>query len=170
MEKIKINQLMLDIADSEEKRSFGLMSRKKINPNSGMIFLWKDSKIRSFWMKNTYFNLDLFFLNSEGIIVEIYKNAKALDETYISSKNKVKYVIELKSGEHDFNVGELWEEIVKHIPESPPYYDKDDLTDRPLRFFISEIIREKIFELCQKEIPYSCTYSYYSIFFFVFLN
>ena len=57
---------------------------------------------------------------------------------------------------HDFNVGELWEEIVKHIPESPPYYDKDDLTDRPLRFFISEIIREKIFELCQKEIPYSC--------------
>ena len=57
---------------------------------------------------------------------------------------------------HDFNVGELWEEIVKNIPESPPYYDKDDLTDRPLRFFISEIIREKIFELCQKEIPYSC--------------
>ena len=106
MEKIKINQLMLGIADSEEKRSFGLMHRKKISPNSGMIFLWKDSKIRSFWMKNTYFNLDLFFLNSEGIIVEIYKNAKALDETYISSKNKVKYVIELKSGEHDFNVGD----------------------------------------------------------------
>jgi uncharacterized membrane protein (UPF0127 family) len=106
MEKIKINQLMLDIADSEEKRSFGLMSRKKINTNSGMIFLWKDSKIRSFWMKDTYFNLDLFFLNSEGIIVEIYKNAKALDETYISSKNKVKYVIELKSGEYDFNVGD----------------------------------------------------------------
>ena len=106
MEKIKINQLMLDIADSEEKRSFGLMNRKKINSNSGMIFLWKDSKIRSFWMKNTYFNLDLFFLNSEGIIVEIYKNAKALDEAYISSKNKVKYVIELKSGEYDFNVGD----------------------------------------------------------------
>ena len=106
MEKIEINQLMLDIADTEEKRSFGLMSRKKISPNSGMIFLWKDSKIRSFWMKNTYFNLDLFFLNREGIIVEIYKNAKALDETYISSKNKVKYVIELKSGEHDFNVGD----------------------------------------------------------------
>ena len=57
---------------------------------------------------------------------------------------------------HDFNVGELWDEIVNHIPESPPYYAKDDLTDRPLRFFISEIIREKIFELCQKEIPYSC--------------
>lgn len=57
---------------------------------------------------------------------------------------------------HDFNVDELWNEILKFIPESPPYYDKEDLTDRPLRFFISEIIREKIFELCQKEIPYSC--------------
>ncbi len=57
---------------------------------------------------------------------------------------------------HDFNIDNVWTEIVSHIPESPPYYDKEDLTDRPLRFFISEIIREKIFELCQKEIPYSC--------------
>lgn len=57
---------------------------------------------------------------------------------------------------HDFNIENVWTEIVSHIPESPPYYDKEDLTDRPLRFFISEIIREKIFELCQKEIPYSC--------------
>lgn len=57
---------------------------------------------------------------------------------------------------HDFNIENVWTEIISHIPESPPYYDKEDLTDRPLRFFISEIIREKIFELCQKEIPYSC--------------
>lgn len=57
---------------------------------------------------------------------------------------------------HDFNIENVWTDIISHIPESPPYYDKEDLTDRPLRFFISEIIREKIFELCQKEIPYSC--------------
>lgn len=57
---------------------------------------------------------------------------------------------------HDFSIESVWTEIISHIPESPPYYDKEDLTDRPLRFFISEIIREKIFELCQKEIPYSC--------------
>ena len=57
---------------------------------------------------------------------------------------------------HDFNIENVWTEIISYIPESPPYYDKEDLTDRPLRFFISEIIREKIFELCQKEIPYSC--------------
>jgi GTP-binding protein Era len=41
------------------------------------------------------------------------------------------------------------------LPEHPPYYDKEDLTDRSERFFVSEIIREKIFLNYQKEIPYS---------------
>ena len=42
------------------------------------------------------------------------------------------------------------------IPENPPYFDKEAISDRPMRFFVSEIIREKIFIHCQKEIPYSC--------------
>lgn len=57
---------------------------------------------------------------------------------------------------HNFNVKAVWEEILKLIPESPPYYDKDAITDRPMRFFISEMIREKIFIHCKKEIPYAC--------------
>ena len=57
---------------------------------------------------------------------------------------------------HGFNIDGVWEEIRANIPESPPYYDKDAMTDRPMRFFISEIIREKIFIHCQKEIPYAC--------------
>lgn len=57
---------------------------------------------------------------------------------------------------HDFNVDVVWNRIVELIPESPAYFDKDSLTDRPMRFFISEIIREKIFLNCQKEIPYAC--------------
>lgn len=56
---------------------------------------------------------------------------------------------------HKFNVEAVWEEILALIPESPPYYDKEEISDRPMRFFISEIIREKIFIHCQKEIPYS---------------
>lgn len=56
---------------------------------------------------------------------------------------------------HKFNIEAVWEEILSLIPESPPYYDKEELSDRPMRFFISEIIREKIFIHCQKEIPYS---------------
>jgi GTP-binding protein Era len=57
---------------------------------------------------------------------------------------------------HKFNLDILWERILSLIPENPPYYDKEELSDRPMRFFVSEIIREKIFNFCQKEIPYSC--------------
>ena len=53
-------ELSLDIADNKQKRSYGLMNRRDMKPNSGMLFIWKDSQIRNFWMKNTHFNLDLF--------------------------------------------------------------------------------------------------------------
>lgn len=56
---------------------------------------------------------------------------------------------------HNFNIDIVWERILTLIPENPPYYDKEELSDRPMRFFVSEIIREKIFNFCQKEIPYS---------------
>ena len=46
--------------------------------------------------------------------------------------------------------------ILELLPVSPPYFDKDDLSDRPVRFFVSEMIREKIFLHCEKEVPYSC--------------
>ena len=57
---------------------------------------------------------------------------------------------------HDFNIESVWNRIVELVPESPPYYDKEELSDRPMRFFVSEIIREKIFLHCEKEVPYSC--------------
>ena len=57
---------------------------------------------------------------------------------------------------HNFNVDQVVLEIKALLPESPPFYDKDALTDRPEKFFISEIIREKILLNYKKEIPYSC--------------
>ena len=56
---------------------------------------------------------------------------------------------------HAFNVGGLFDRIVALLPEGEAYYDRDTLTDRPMRFFASEIIREKIFLNYEKEIPYS---------------
>lgn len=50
----------------------------------------------------------------------------------------------------------LMRDILESLPEGPPYYPKDQLTDRPERFFISEIIRAHILELYRDEIPYSC--------------
>ena len=54
-----------------------------------------------------------------------------------------------------FNLKEIIAKIVDKLPESPPYYDKDAITDKSERFFIEEIIREKILKHYKKEIPYS---------------
>ncbi len=56
---------------------------------------------------------------------------------------------------HKFNIDNLFKLILELIPESPPYYPKDELTDKTMRFFVSEIIREKIFLNYQQEVPYS---------------
>ncbi len=58
--------------------------------------------------------------------------------------------------EQRLGIDKLLNLITSLLPESPPYYDKEDLTNRPLRFFIAEIVREKIFFNYEKEIPYSC--------------
>jgi len=53
-------------------------------------------------------------------------------------------------------VPELFEDILALLPEHPAYFPKDEMTDKPERFFVGEIIREKIFQNYSKEIPYSC--------------
>lgn len=54
-----------------------------------------------------------------------------------------------------FNVKQVFERILELLPLAPPYFPKDQLTDKPERFFVNEIIREKILEHYKKEIPYS---------------
>ncbi|WP_100338788.1 GTPase Era [Hymenobacter chitinivorans] len=55
-----------------------------------------------------------------------------------------------------FGTGELLDLVLGYLPEHPAYYPKDELTDKPERFFAAEMIREKIFKLYKKEVPYSC--------------
>ncbi len=59
------------------------------------------------------------------------------------------------SAKNKFGVDMLLKRIQELLPDSPPYFDKDQLTDKPARFFVSEIIREKILLYYDKEIPYS---------------
>jgi GTP-binding protein Era len=56
---------------------------------------------------------------------------------------------------HQVGTEPLMHLVLEHLPEGPPYYPKDQLTDRPERFFVAEIIREQILELYHQEIPYS---------------
>lgn len=60
------------------------------------------------------------------------------------------------SAKLDFNLEAIMSNIVRLLPEAPPYFPKDQLTDKPMRFFAAEIIREKIFLNYEKEVPY-CT-------------
>ncbi len=57
---------------------------------------------------------------------------------------------------HGFHTDFVVNKLVELLPEGEPFYDKDTLTDKPMRFFVSEIIREKILTNYKKEIPYAC--------------
>jgi GTP-binding protein Era len=59
------------------------------------------------------------------------------------------------SAQHNANIQHVFEQILTKLPECPPYFPKDELTDKSMRFFITEIIREKILLNYQQEIPYS---------------
>jgi GTP-binding protein Era len=101
-------------------------------------------------------------INESGIPVLLVINkidlAKEgqLDEVtaYWTSRIKSETVIPISALEK-FNTERILQEIVARLPVHPPFYDKEELTDRPERFFASEIIREKIFNNYKKEIPYS---------------
>ena len=56
---------------------------------------------------------------------------------------------------NNFGVDMLQKRVLELLPQSPPYFEKDALTDKPARFFVNEIIREKALEIYQKEVPYS---------------
>ncbi|MDR2972193.1 MAG: GTPase Era [Bacteroidales bacterium] len=94
------------------------------------------------------------------ILLVINKTDKAKEEVISTTKTdwqnllpKAETIeISALTGNH---VNLLLEKIITLLPESPPFFPKDELTDRPVRFFISEIIREKILMLYKKEIPYS---------------
>ena len=85
-------------------------------------------------------------LSKEGQLEEV--------TAYWTERVKADAVIPISALEN-FNTQRILQEILDRLPFHPPYYDKDELTDRPERFFASEIIREKIFHNYKKEIPYA---------------
>lgn len=83
-------------------------------------------------------------------------NQEQLEEQVTFWKNKVPNAeIYPISALQNFNVPEVFQRIIALLPESPAYYPKDQLTDKPERFFVNEIIREKILLNYSKEIPYA---------------
>ncbi|TNE80867.1 MAG: GTPase Era [Bacteroidetes bacterium] len=88
--------------------------------------------------------------------IDTLTQEEVLDKVaFWKEQNLAEHIIPL-SALNKFNVGALKALLVDLLPDSPPFYDKDQFTDKSERFFASEIIREKIFLRYKKEIPYSC--------------
>ena len=98
---------------------------------------------------------------TEGLLVEyalaMREDGRSLDETEAQIRATLPdaEIIPISARE-GFNIAGLFDRILALLPEGEPFYPKDTLTDKTLRFFASEIIREKILRNYDKEIPYSC--------------
>ena len=88
----------VEVAKTIEERRIGLMYRKKLFNNEGMLFIFPREKIIQLWMKNTYIPLDVIFISENKVIVDIKKNMEKLSETIVKSKVKSRYVLEFNAG------------------------------------------------------------------------
>jgi uncharacterized membrane protein (UPF0127 family) len=88
----------IEIADNDYEIQTGLMYRKSMKNNQGMLFVFDDVRERSFYMKNTQFSLDLIFISDTKTIVSFQKNAKPFDESSLPSYAPAKYVLEVNAG------------------------------------------------------------------------
>lgn len=89
----------IEIARTPEQLERGLMYRKELPSNKGMLFVFTEEREASFWMENTLVPLDMLFIKADGTIAHIHEMAKPLDRTPIPSVEKVKAVLEILGGE-----------------------------------------------------------------------
>ena len=89
----------VEVADTVYSRKKGLMHRKSMPQNHGMLFIFDKPQLITMWMKNTYIPLDMIFLDKNGKIIWIHENAKPFDESIISSHFPASFVIELNAGQ-----------------------------------------------------------------------
>jgi uncharacterized membrane protein (UPF0127 family) len=87
------------VADSPARRSQGLMFVKRLEPGTGMLFLYNEPQPISMWMKNTFISLDMLFIASDGRITRIAAQARPHSTATIASMGYVSAVIEIGGGE-----------------------------------------------------------------------
>lgn len=91
----------VEIADSDFERTLGLMYRKELEQNKGMLFVFEEEGIYPFWMKDTIIPLDIVWFNQEKNAVFIEKNAQPCSEIIclvIEPDQQAKYVLEINGG------------------------------------------------------------------------
>jgi uncharacterized membrane protein (UPF0127 family) len=103
------SKIDLEIADNDYERQLGLMNRKDMKENEGMLFIFPRQGAQSFWMRNTLISLDIMFINDQKEIVTIHKNTKILSDTSYPATQPSIYVVEVLAGfsdRHNIKVGD----------------------------------------------------------------
>jgi len=88
----------VEVADTPETRASGLMFRKELADDAGMLFIYPSKQKISMWMKNTLISLDMLFLDRDGTILHISERTTPLSTQVISSRFRVKAVLEVTAG------------------------------------------------------------------------
>ncbi len=103
--RVTINDISFDVelADNDNLRALGLMYREEMSDKNGMLFIFPDTQLRAFWMKNTIIPLDIIYFDANKKIVSISENTPPCKNTSsrcpnYPSKRPTKYVLEINAG------------------------------------------------------------------------
>jgi uncharacterized membrane protein (UPF0127 family) len=93
-----VHELTVELAVEPDQREQGLMFRRSMAPDQGMLFDFGETRRVMMWMKNTYLPLDMLFIDSKGTVRTIREGAVPLSEAIIDSGEPVAFVLELNAG------------------------------------------------------------------------
>ena len=93
------HKIEIEIAESSEDQSMGLMYRTSVPPGTGMLFPYETSREITMWMRNTYVSLDMVFIKADGVVHRVEHGTEPLSERIIPSKGPAKAVLELVAGD-----------------------------------------------------------------------
>jgi uncharacterized membrane protein (UPF0127 family) len=101
--------IQAEVADEPVERALGLMNRKKIDKNKGMLFVYHFPSAPQFWMKNTLIPLDILFSSYDGRIIKIFENVPKMTDKKVTAGDGVSFVLEINSGlVEEFKIDSRW--------------------------------------------------------------
>jgi uncharacterized protein len=95
------HEFQVEIADDDRERAVGLMFRRTMADDEGMLFDFGAEEPASFWMRNTYIPLDMLFIKADGTIESIAERTTPLSDKPVPSQGPVRYVLEINGGLSD---------------------------------------------------------------------
>lgn len=91
-------EFRVELAVNSAERQQGLMFRRELAPDAGMLFIFDTEEDHDFWMRNTYIPLDMVFITAQGVVAGTIRDAKPLNDRQLSIGVPSKYVLEIPAG------------------------------------------------------------------------